>query len=608
MNQITSDATVISKLLDNRYKVQYYQREYNWQTKQIQELIEDLTNEFLDNYEEDHTQEDVEGYGGYFLGPVILTNDKAIIDGQQRLSSITLLLIYLNHLQQELEYQVNVEKLIFSEKFGKKTFSINVPERKDCLESLYKNGHYEVIENDAESVMNLTNRYEDIISVFPEELEGDALPVFIEWLIEKVVFVEIITNTEQDAHKVFVAMNDRGLRLTPVEMLKGYLLSEINDNITRNKMNDIWKDKVLTLKELEKDGEADFIKNWLRAQFAETIRDRKKDAKQEDYEIIGDTLHKWVRENKNQLDLKKSADFEKFISVHFVKYADIYIRLKQYSYEFYEEYAHVFYNADRNFTLQYQLILAAIAPEDNQKIINQKIKIVSRFIDHYIARRVFNFKTMNYSSVLYTVFNITKKIRCKPVDELINIIKNYLVEKMELDLDHIDWFYLNQYTRRFMLHILARMTHYVEESSGIHSKFSDYVNRNQKNPYDIEHIWANDFTQGNHQEEFNTIDEFEEYRESFGGLLILSKDKNRSLQNMPYVEKIKKYDSENLLARSLHKNCYTNNPLFLRFIREQGLEFKPYNQFNKQQIKERQTLYKEICKKIWDPGLIDKDL
>lgn len=92
-----------------------------------------------------------------FLGPVILTNDKAIIDGQQRLSSITLLLIYLNHLQQERVYQVNVEKLIFSEKYGKKTFSISVPERKNCLESLYINGYYKVTENDSESVASLVN-------------------------------------------------------------------------------------------------------------------------------------------------------------------------------------------------------------------------------------------------------------------------------------------------------------------------------------------------------------------------------------------------------------------------------------------------------------------
>lgn len=116
--------------------------------------------------------------------------------------------------------------------------------------------------------------------------------VFIEWLIEKVVFVEIVTNTEQDAHKVFVAMNDRGLRLTPAEMLKGYLLSEIKDDSTRNKINDIWKEKVLTLKDIGKDGEADFIKNWLRGQYAGTIRERKRDTKQKDYEVIGDTLHK----------------------------------------------------------------------------------------------------------------------------------------------------------------------------------------------------------------------------------------------------------------------------------------------------------------------------
>src|SRR5699024_11562398 len=82
----------------------------------------------------------LEHYEGYFLGPVIMTKDKAIIDGQQRLSSITLLLIYLNHLQQSLDQQVDLNHLIFSSKFGKKTFSINVPERKDCLESLYEKG------------------------------------------------------------------------------------------------------------------------------------------------------------------------------------------------------------------------------------------------------------------------------------------------------------------------------------------------------------------------------------------------------------------------------------------------------------------------------------
>ena len=61
--------------------------------------------------------------------------------------------------------------------------------------------------------------------------------------------------TEQDAHKVFVAMNDRGLSLTSTEMLKGYLLSEIKSDSIREKMNGLWKEKVLALKKDDDKGD-----------------------------------------------------------------------------------------------------------------------------------------------------------------------------------------------------------------------------------------------------------------------------------------------------------------------------------------------------------------
>ena len=87
--------------------------------------------------------------------------------------------------------------------------------------------------------------------------------------------------------------------------------------------------------------------------------------------------------------------------------------------------------------------------------------------------------------------------------------------------------------------------------------------------------------------------------------MILPKDKNRSLQDMEYGNKVLKYDSENLLARTLNHNCYFNNPLFLRFIKEKGLEFKPYNKFNKDGLIERTKLYREICKIIWSVDRLD---
>lgn len=603
MNNIRSEAKSIRELLSKRYIVQYYQREYSWKTKQIQELIDDLTTAFFLNYSKDHTQRDVRYYDEYFLGPVILTNEGAIIDGQQRLSTITLLLIFLNHLQNKSDNQVNITSLIFSEQYGEKTFTINVTEREKCLSELYKNDYYETTDNDNESVINLSERYIDIKNYFPEEIEKELLPIFIEWLKERIIFVEITTQTEQEAHKVFVTMNDRGLRLTPVEMLKGYLLSEISHNESRNKANDSWKKNILRLKESETDGDMNFIKTWLRAQFAETQRERKKGSKNLDYEIIGEIPHKWLRENSLNIGLQKSIDFENFIDKNFRLYSDIYIRLLNYSNKFTQGFEHVYYNAHRGFTLQNQLILSAIAPHDNQDIINKKIKIVSRFIDQYITRRIFNYKSMNYSTILYAVFKITLRIRRQSTNNLINILKTYLYD-MEYSLDNIDHFKLNQFTKKYIFHNLARITNYIENRTGLNTHFDDYINRDQKNSFDIEHVLPNVYS-SQMKEWFESEEEFYESRQYFGALILLSRDKNRSLQSMPFSEKINKYDSENLLARTFNNNCYKNNPSFLRFINEKKLDFKPYSKFGKIEITHRQKLYKQICEIIWNPELLD---
>ena len=69
-----------------------------WQRKHIEELIDDLTSEFLDYYEPGHSRPAVAEYGAYFMGSIVLAGrENAIIDGQQRFSSMTLLLMYLNN-------------------------------------------------------------------------------------------------------------------------------------------------------------------------------------------------------------------------------------------------------------------------------------------------------------------------------------------------------------------------------------------------------------------------------------------------------------------------------------------------------------------------------
>jgi len=608
MQKIIGKEKSLSDLLSNKkYTIHYYQREYRWGKKQIEELIDDLTGEFYEFYEVGNSRDMVEQYGHYYLGSIVFSsgeNQAAIIDGQQRLTSLTLLLIYLNNLQKNSAEKVAIDHLIFSDRHGVRSFNINVEEREKCLNALYTDNISTFSPfGEPESVRAIFERYQDISEIYPEDLKEEALPYFIDWLIYNVDLVEIAAFTEQDAHKIFVSMNDRGLSLTPTEMLKGFLLSEIKSDKQRDEANEIWKSQILELTNIDVKADDDFFKNWLRAQFAESIRETKKGAVNEDFDIIGTTFHKWVRENQKKIGLSDSTDFEQFVLEYFPKYVAIYKILKKYSVEFSKDFECVFYNAERNFTLQYQVILSSISPNDTDETVNQKIQIVSRYIDQFIARRSFNFKTLGYNSVKNAMFVISKKIRRKSIEELkIILIKE--LEGMEFDLDGIDNFYLSVFTIKNLRHALARITYYLENGSGLNTKFSDYVDRESKNPYDIEHVWSDHYER--FQDQFTTDKEFQDARNRFGDLLLLPQDKNRSFNDAEYKGKLPMYFGENLLAKSLNEKCYQNNPQFLRFIESEGFEFKAINDFSKESIEYRQQLYKSISQKIWDIKLLEK--
>lgn len=400
MKKIEGSPKNLKQLLQNtKYSIHYYQREYMWQKKHIEELIDDLTSEFLEYYNPGDPRPAVADYGAYFMGSIVLAGrENAIIDGQQRFSSLTLLLMYLNNRLKTIGQSYNmIETMIFSESFGTKSFNINVKDRQECMEAIFNNVDFDITDA-GESVKNLYGRYQDINNVFPENITDEILLHFCDWLAEKVFFIEIVATTEQDAHKIFVTMNDRGLSLTSTEMLKGYLLSEIRSDSTREKMNDLWKNKVLLLKKDDDKGDETFIKAWLRAHYAETIRETKAGAVNKDFDIIGGAFHKWVRDKREKLGLNDSDDFELFIK-KFAKLAEVYECIRKAETIYSDETKYVYYNAQVNFTLQPQLLLAPICYEDSWTIIIKKINLTARFIDILIISRVSNYRSVDYSTI-----------------------------------------------------------------------------------------------------------------------------------------------------------------------------------------------------------------
>lgn len=289
MREILGKAKTIRELLKGvKYSIDYYQREYKWHEKQIRELIDDLSSKFLEEYQPGHPRSKVADYPHYFLGSIIISkkdNDSYIVDGQQRLTSVTLLLILLRNLQQNRTKQVNVDELIFSEKYDKKSFNLHVDERTPVMEALYEGVPFDLLDR-SESVQNLVQRYRDLETCFPQELRDDALPYFIDWLLENVHLVEITAYSDDDAYTIFETMNDRGLSLSPTDMLKGYLLANISED-KRTQANIRWRDRIRELNDAGKEIESDCFKAWLRSQYATRIRERKKGAKPEDFDRIG---------------------------------------------------------------------------------------------------------------------------------------------------------------------------------------------------------------------------------------------------------------------------------------------------------------------------------
>lgn len=604
MAKIEAQSKNLTEILSNKkYSIDYYQREYKWEDKQIKELLDDLTDTFLDEYQAGHELRDVQKYGHYFLGSIIISTRETrqfIVDGQQRLTSLTLLLIALHHMQAEVNPKVPIDDLIYSNVFGQLTFNIEVPERAPVMRALFDGESFDPT-GQPESVRNIVMRYETIQQNFPEELQDERLPYFIWWLIQCVDIIQITTASDEDAYTVFETMNDRGLSLTPTDMLKGYLLANISDAGQRNHASQIWRERTTALAEHGKEVEPDFFKTWFRSQYAKRIRERKKGARNEDFDRMGTEFHRWLRESSKDVGLTGGDDFYRFIHKDLHFYSRQYGLIMRASDTFVAGLEHVLYPARQGYTLQYLLMMAPLTPDDDEQTVRQKIETVATYLDINLNRRNWNWRSISYSTNVYNTFTVIRDLRGRSLPEVREILGNRLAEDTE-DFNNSPHFNMHQQNSWQVHHIIARLTDFVERRVGEPGHYQDYVDRVGNNHYELEHIWANHPEL--HTDDFEDVASFWSFRNRVGGLVLLPKSVNASVGDDPYEKKIKIYAGHNVLTKSLHSSFYQNNPKFLAFRDHYDLPFRPYEHFGKREFEERQDLYLRLANLVWSPALL----
>lgn len=626
--EITFDRKTINTCLQQRFALPTFQREYRWQASHVQELLTDIQDQFRADYDATHSRAKVAEYNPYFLGTIITTTGlegaRLIIDGQQRLTTITMLLAYIHRYAKANPEKgiADVEPMLRRRVFGASTFNLEFDaDRKEFFEIILDKPELNGSELDdtvesiaaiTDSTKDLYKRFCEIDDLIADELKTESFARFVDYVIERVYLFEIGVPSEQDGHKVFVTMNDRGLRLAPLDLLKGHLLSNIDDNQMNTDANAKWSECIKALRDLGRDEDSVFFKTWLRAQYANTSRGKSRGDAPADFEILGDAYHRWVVENSAAIALNNSDDFYNLVVKDIPFYVSQYKRVKDFEVTYSPEFSHVFFNGAKGITLQHMVILAAIEPNDTSAVIDKKIKLISFYIDAFISSRVLTGKDNNYDNIKDQFFALAKQVRRKSVVD-IKATLTTMMDEVAQSIPLVSNVSYKTIKRQDLLHLLARLATHLEDELELTNKvgFPEYINRTKgTKTFDVEHIVtaAHGVTIGQDDKEVEILTDgrTDGWRDRIGALILLPRGRNRSLKDKGYVEKRTVYATENVLALSLTDAFYQNNPNAAKFILEEGAPLAPVVSFTAQAEGERVNLYRWIAARIWDKASLNK--
>ncbi len=593
-NKIDADDRSLRDILQSKkYSIDFFQREYKWQRRHIEQLLIDIEEAFTDSYKLGDKIQDVSGYNSYYMGPVIFYDKSgtlSIIDGQQRLTSITLILIYIHNLQKDNEDAEPITDLIYSRKHGRTSFNLEVPERYDILNSLYNGDEddYDIANEKNLSIINTFERYQDIKELFPEHLKGDKLSLFIDWLKEKLTFVEIIAYSDKNAYTIFETMNDRGYNLTPSEMLKGLLLSKIENEDYLVELNDIWREKISEFHYYSVDEDLEFFRAWLRGQYADTMKKSSAaGTAREDFEKIGTSFHRWVKENASKLKLKNEESYFYFVKGDFVFYADLYLRIKEI--ERYPtgdlELVNYISNYSIATSLSYPLYISPIKKLDSEEIIESKLNIISNFIERFVVYRSIKSLPISQTSIRYSFFNnIIKRARDLETPELISFLNSAIeYEEAFEQINYIQTYNLN---RKFFRYLIARITYYINSICNLDIDFYDLMSARRKTGSLLEPVFDYDLI--NKEPDLEEEKDVDKFYFSICNYILRRKDIDDEVDSQYH----------NLYYRLIVTGELTD---FEKDELSKKYTLPLTYDFSQNWIEERKKLMIEICNDIWKP-------
>jgi len=601
-----------------QYDIDFYQRDYRWsdelEWKPVSSLLKDIFYRFdLEKYNpnQEVTQESISKLEWYYLNSYMtnITNGKTfIVDGQQRLTTLTLISIALMHLAKEFELEDYIidtlkQSVSGSNEFGT-TYWMGLRDRKDTLDDIFTNNLNYKLKPSNISQNNIYQNYKTIYKKLSEKLRtAHILHTFITYYRTRIYLIEINVDKNQDVAMVFEVINDRGIPLQPYEILKGKLLSQV-DIADREKYVAIWEEQINKLLEYSEYEPDEFFSYYFRSKYANSAEEYRKLNPIKYHKMI------FVKEFDEKIKLHNNEKLTRFFIEKALPYfIEVYLKTCTYHDNYNKSYEHVYFNRLNNIDGQFLLILSSISYGDKEY--DKKMISISKNFDKLfvILRLTGSLKSNEFNNL---VISLNPKLRdADPIDidklfhnELLSAVKKSQARDELKNPFRYEFFKPIGYTyygKTFWRYFFARIDHFISENSKLNEYGSYYqlvLQSKGKDVYHIEHIVSNN---DENKKMFTDEDDFNEQRNRLGGLLLLQGKDNQSSGNEKFVEKLKTYNVVGTyFAKSLHKDMYHKKVDFLNFTKKTNLQFKPYSSFAKTEIEERHRLLFKLAKFVWE--------
>lgn len=610
---ISPDTQSVDRLFGSTtFYIDFYQRQYKWNDEPVNRLLDDIFHKFNSEYAKNkdltpRKETITEKYSWYYLNTYV-TNSIAgrvyLVDGQQRLTTLTLILIKLKHLASKFQSKLQgwISNKIVGHSGYEAEFWMFHEKHIPTLNALYDGVSIKEIDvSPGITSQNMVKNYETISNWLDQQLtDAHRFETFTFYFNLRLVLINL--NVEQtDVPMVFEVINDRGVKLKPYEILKGKLLGQI-DKIELDKfnLNELWETQVNQLNDIFPDVIDDFFVEYLKAKFVSSRAAGRRFDNNYHREMFEDDIDVVLKLKNNPIEVKR------FLLNDFKYFTDLYMRFLLFYRSYYPEQPFAHYNGLNELDSIFILILSGCTINDKDEAI--KIKTITYEFDRIFCLLQLQgaYDSNSFNEMLYF---ISSEIRDQSHEAYRPIFDKYLINEINSKRatqteDAFTYSYFkdtgNGLNPRFKRYFFGRIEEFIAVNTRVNLKhsLSDLVTKTGAvNGFHIEHILSyNDENLDNFD---NDEERFERERNRLGALLLLKGKDNIASNNEKYVKKLKSYAGTLYWNETLRSDTYTKKLDFKDMISTYSLNFRPLDVYGMQEVEERHRLLFDISKLIW---------